>query len=124
MNQLRISQRQNRELLLLTLSGQLDALTADELLAIANSIKSSEVKYVVFDLEDVSLVDSSGIGAMVSVLKYTRSQKGDTVVANLINQPKEVFKILNLDKAFKTYDSADEAIDALGLSLVSTSLIA
>ena len=124
MKPLQISQRQNRELLLLTLEGQLDALTADELLAIANSIKSSEVKFVVFDLENVALVDSSGIGAMVSILKYTRSQEGDTVIANLINQPKEVFKILNLNKAFKIYDSADAAIEALGLSLVTASLIA
>ena len=93
--------------MVLSLFGDLDALTADTLLSKLDEIKQKNIKDVVIDFTNVQLVDSSGIGAMVSILKYTRSEGGDTVVAGLSGQPKEVFCILNLDKAIKVYDDID-----------------
>ncbi len=111
MNQLGIIQQQNDEMLVLSLAGQVDAITAEELVAIADTIKMSPIiRYVVVDLEKVTLIDSSGIGVLVSILKHTRSEGGDTVIANLSAQPEAVFKILNLDKAIQIFESVEEAI--------------
>jgi anti-sigma B factor antagonist len=113
MNKLRIVRRQSGEVLVVALRGQLDAMTTDNFYSVINEIRKSDVVYVVLDLKDVSLVDSSGIGAMVSLLKHTRSKDGDTMVAHLNQQPKEVYKILNLDEAIKVCDTVEQAVAML-----------
>ena len=125
MKQLQIVQQQNGELLILSLNGQLDAMTADDLLAVIHNVQRTEIKFVVFDLKGVSLVDSSGIGAMVSLLKHTRSKEGDTVVAHLDHQPKEVFRVLNLNRAIKIFETVDHAVQELapGASLSTSKTV-
>jgi stage II sporulation protein AA (anti-sigma F factor antagonist) len=113
MQQIVINQETRDNVVILTLSGQLDAVTADRLSSVTESLKQSEISYVLIDLKDVSLVDSSGIGAVVSLYKLTRSRGGDMVIANVGPQPMEVFKIINLTKAIAFYDSVEEAFEKL-----------
>ena len=64
---------------------------------------------VVFDLRDLTLIDSSGVGAIVSLFKRVRMLGGDVKIACLANQPKEIFRLLRLDRAFDLFDTVDEA---------------
>jgi anti-sigma B factor antagonist len=108
MKTLQIEETTKSDRIQLSLTGDLDAMTADTLLSALDKIKKGACKFVVIDFSRVQLVDSSGIGAMVSILKYTRSEGGDTVIVGLNGQPKEVFCILNLDKAIKVYPDIDD----------------
>ena len=109
MKQLQVEQKTYSDLIVLSLRGQLDAMTVGILSSVEDHIRASSLKYVVMDFGEIVLVDSSGIGAMVSILKYTRSKGGDTVIVNLGAQPSEVFRILNLDKAIRISDSVEQA---------------
>lgn len=119
MESLQIEQEIYGDLLVISPSGQLDALTADDLISATTHLVSAPIKYVVLNFEAISLIDSSGIGAMVSILKRTRSRAGDTVLANVGEQPMEVFKILNIHKGIAIYGTVEEAVSALGRDLSS-----
>ena len=44
------------------------------------------------------MVDSSGVGALVSLYKRVRAQGGDVVITGLRDQPLAIFKLLRLDR--------------------------
>lgn len=93
----------------LTLKGNLDALTAPELRPTIDELVANRRTKVVFDLRDLTLIDSSGVGAIVSLFKRVRMLGGDVKIACLANQPKEIFRLLRLDRAFDLFDTVDEA---------------
>jgi anti-sigma B factor antagonist len=50
------------------------------------------------DLSRLRIVDSSGVGALVSLYKRLRAQGGEMVVSGLQNQPLAIFRLLRLDR--------------------------
>lgn len=56
-------------------------------------------KEIEFDLENVSFMDSSGIGALVFLLKRLRTQGGAIRLVNVSGQPKELIILLRVDQA-------------------------
>ena len=44
------------------------------------------------------MVDSSGVGAIVSLYKRVRGQGGEVVVSGLRDQPLAIFRLLRLDR--------------------------
>ncbi|MDJ0763420.1 MAG: STAS domain-containing protein [Myxococcota bacterium] len=109
---LNIEQKQHAHVTVIALSGQLDAITASEFKPLIETLFNTGVIRIVFDLANLDLIDSSGVGAIVSVFKRSRSFGGDTKVANLANQPAEIFKILSLNKAIETFDSTEVAVNS------------
>ena len=55
-------------------------------------------KRVTVDLSALRLIDSSGVGAIVSLYKRVRAQGGKVGVTGLRDQPLAIFKLLRLDK--------------------------
>ena len=94
---------------ILTLKGNLDALTAPELRPTIDELVASRKIKVVFNLGELTLIDSSGVGAIVSLFKRVRMLGGDVKIACLANQPKEIFRLLRLDRAFDLFESVEEA---------------
>ena len=64
---------------------------------------------VVLDLTDVNFIDSSGLGAIVSVLKSI-GQTGELKVCGLQDAVMSMFKLTRMNKVFSIYSSADEAL--------------
>lgn len=96
-------------MVVLALKGNLDAITAPDLRPTIDELVASRKTKVVFDLLDLELIDSSGVGAIVSLFKRVRILGGDVKIARLANQPKEIFRLLRLDRAFALFDSLEEA---------------
>lgn len=93
-----------------SLKGNLDALTAPTLKKEIESLLAARRINVVFDLAQLELIDSSGVGAIVSLFKRVRTLQGDVKIACLTGQPAEIFKLLRLDKAFDIFDTIDLAV--------------
>lgn len=67
---------------------------------------------IIFDLEHVSFIDSSGIGAIVFLYKRM-VVKGFTVcVIGLTQQPHELFQMLFLDKTINCYQCINAYLEA------------
>lgn len=103
--------RQDRsDVTVFALKGNLDALTAPSLKKEIESLLAARKVNVVFDLQSLELIDSSGVGAIVSLFKRVRTLQGDVKIARLMGQPAEIFKLLRLDRAFEIFETIDEAV--------------
>lgn len=67
---------------------------------------------VVLDLSEVDFIDSSGLGAMVAVLKQLDG-RGDLVIAGLRPAVMNLFKLTRMDRVFRLYGAASDAVAAL-----------
>ncbi len=107
-----IQKETHGDVTVLSLKGQLDALTAGSMKPIVDDLMDSKTTNIVFDLQNITLIDSSGVGAIVSVFKRTRAWNGDTKISGLSAQPLEVFKLLKLDKVIHVCSSVEQAISS------------
>lgn len=83
----------------LAIKGELDALSADDLRPIVEDlVAAGSVHSVVVDLSELRMIDSSGVGAIVSLYKRVRAKGGRVSVTGLNGQPLAVIKLLRLDK--------------------------
>jgi len=96
--------------LVLSLKGNLDAITVPELKPEIDGIITDRRTAVVVDLAGLTLIDSSGVGAIVSLFKRVRALSGDVKVAGVTAQPKEIFRLLRLDRAFDIHPTVEEAM--------------
>lgn len=106
---LEIELTDREEVTVLTLRGHLDALNAPNLKRETESLVDSGKIKVVFDVSGLELIDSSGVGAIVSLFKQVRTRHGDVKMAGLSGQPREIFKLLRLDRAFDLSEDVDTA---------------
>ncbi|MEQ8275257.1 MAG: STAS domain-containing protein [Deltaproteobacteria bacterium] len=97
-----------------SLKGNLDALTSPSLKKEIEALLAARKINVVFDLAGLELIDSSGVGAIVSLFKRVRTLQGDVKIARLAGQPSEIFKLLRLVRVFDIFDTVDEAVARFG----------
>ena len=83
----------------LQVRGELDALTSDELRPTLDALVS-DADDVVVDLSGLRLIDSSGVGALVSLYKRVRNNGGSVRFVGVAAQPLAIFKLLRLDLVF------------------------
>lgn len=84
----------------LYIRGELDALSAGELRPLLDRVVEEGRRDVTVDLSQLRLVDSSGVGALVSLYKRVRAGGGQVVFVNVTAQPLVIFKLLRLDVVF------------------------
>lgn len=84
----------------LELEGALDALTAPEIRPVFDKVVTDSRRKVTVDIAKVTMIDSSGIGAIVSLFKRLKADGGQVLVVGARDQPLAVFKLLKLDRVF------------------------
>jgi anti-sigma B factor antagonist len=99
--------------LVLSLHGSLDAMTAAGFKPEVVKIADAGTTRVVVDLRPLTLIDSTGVGVLISLFKRTRAQSGNVYFTGLTAQPREVFRLLRLDRSLDLFPSVEEAIEKL-----------
>jgi anti-sigma B factor antagonist len=84
----------------LKIEGALDALTARDVRPVFDQVVADKPSHVTIDLESLTLIDSSGVGAIVSLFKRVKADGGRVVVVHAQDQPLAVLKLLKLDRIF------------------------
>jgi anti-sigma B factor antagonist len=84
----------------LTIDGTLDAVTAPELRPVLDALVAEGRRKIVVDLASLRLIDSSGVGVLVSLFKRVRAYGGEVSLEGLRDQPLAIFKLLRLDRVF------------------------
>jgi anti-sigma B factor antagonist len=92
---------QDGEKTVLLVRGELDALSCPELRPVLDSMIEDGRLTVIVDLSELRLIDSSGVGAMVSLYKRIRALGGAVEFVGVTAQPLVIFKLLRLDRAFE-----------------------
>jgi anti-sigma B factor antagonist len=83
---------------ILRVEGVLDALTAPEIRPIIEALVSERRMSVVVDLSSLRVIDSSGVGVIVSLFKRSKTFGGVVRVSGLRDQPLAIFRLLRLDR--------------------------
>src|ERR1044072_3971984 len=65
---------------------------------------SDGVRQFVLNLGDVSYIDSSGLGELVSAYTTVRNRQGDVTLLNLTAKVKDLLQMTKLLTAFEGYD--------------------
>src|SRR5436189_6313585 len=85
----------------LRVRGELDALSCPELRPVLDALVDEKKQAVTVDLSELRLIDSSGVGALVSLYKRVRANGGEVRFVGVTAQPLVIFKLLRLDRAFE-----------------------
>jgi len=67
----------------------------------------------ILNLGDVSYIDSSGLGELVSLFTTVRNKQGDVKLLNLTAKAKDLLQMTKLLTVFDTYDDEMKAVAAL-----------
>jgi anti-sigma B factor antagonist len=87
--------------------GRIDGSRVHQFRQEVDSILEGESALLLIDLSAVPFVDSSGLGAMVSVLKTLRAKGGDIALCSLSEGVKILFKLTRMDKVFEIYENKE-----------------
>jgi anti-sigma B factor antagonist len=82
---------------------------------IRNTVISSSETYRKFalDMHEVKLVDSGGLGALVSVLKNVTGQQASLVLVGMQKSVRLMFELSRMDRQFKMVDDVGAALELL-----------
>jgi len=67
---------------------------------------------ILLDLSFIEFIDSSGLGAIISLLKLLPG-KGDICLCGIHDQVMSLFKLTRMDRVFRIYPSSAEAVEAM-----------
>lgn len=94
------------------LSGRFDAFEVPVLTVWLDKSVTADNANVVINLDAVEFIDSSGLAALVKVLKRCRENKGNLALCNVQQAVTIIFELTNLNKAFEVYDTEADALKA------------
>ncbi len=85
----------------------------------SDPVKESLLKYflkpnvnLVFNLEGITYIDSSGFGVFLSVLKAASNNYGQFKICRVSPEVLELFKLLQLHHVFEIYDELDACLES------------
>ena len=106
-----------QDVLCIRLSGELDHHTADELREKAtNAIERNEIRHIVLNLEDLSFMDSSGLGVIIGRYKQIKQVHGEMVVCAISPAIQRLFDMSGLFKILKLEPTEEFALQRLGVA--------
>lgn len=97
--ELKVDLRQEGEKLFVDLQGDLDINSNKEFKEKVNSVKG--VKKIIVNCENLSYIDSTGLGAFISIYKHIKEKGEKLVITGLKPHIKKIFLITDLDKVFE-----------------------
>ena len=105
-----ITQREKDSVVILDVKGEIDLYNASEIKTMIQKLIDSQKYDVIINLEKVSYIDSSGIGALISSLSSLKKYQGSMKIINLLASVKRVFELTKLISFFDIYSSEEEAL--------------
>ena len=89
-------------------SGILDGTRTQELRDRISQAIEQGAKTILVDLKEVTFMDSSGLGALVTALKDVRAAGGKLCICSVNEQVKILFELTSMDRVFEIFrDQSD-----------------
>ncbi|MBX2865203.1 MAG: STAS domain-containing protein [Leptolyngbyaceae cyanobacterium MAG.088] len=89
-------------------AGILDGATTNELKIQVSDLLHQGTDIVLLDMKQVTFMNSTGIGAMVAMLKIVRAKGKQIYLCGLTEQVKMIFELTKMDRVFKTFIDQQE----------------
>ncbi len=110
-NPMDINLRANGVITILDLQGNLTIGAAEEKLRQSvEQLVADDQKYLLINLEDVPMIDSSGIGSLVKAFTHTKNKGGKLKLLKPTRLAHQLLSITGLLSVFETFDDEESAI--------------
>jgi anti-sigma B factor antagonist len=106
-----LQERQIGDVTVLDLTGRLVLDEGDTMVRMrVNELVVGNRLKIIVNLQDVTYIDSCGLGVLIAKLVSVRNKGGDLRLLNLSPRTARVFAISKLENVFETFDSEAEAV--------------
>lgn len=95
-------------------SNKLNAVISEDVKREVGSGFENPDSKVILDLGNIAFVDSTGFGALLSVMKKARSNSGTFRICNIAPEVMTLFKLLQLHNVFDIYENCEECLNSFG----------
>jgi len=112
MGKIDIDCRDEQNVIIIDLKGQLDIYNSGELQRLVDAYLSRDFNRFVINLERVTYLDSSTISVFLNSLQKVQKKEGRFLLAHLRGNPKEVFDMAKLHEVFEVHPDVPSAIQA------------
>ncbi|MGD9678059.1 MAG: anti-sigma F factor antagonist [Vulcanibacillus sp.] len=104
-----------KKVLIVKLEGELDHHTSEIVRKeIDAELNKGIVNNLLFNLERVSFMDSSGLGMLLGRYKKIQLLDGDVAICCIVPTVSKIFELSGIFKILTIYNSEEEAVNALG----------
>jgi len=104
-----IDKREQNDILIITLDGRMDGEDPSQFKRSVHLWLKYNSK-LILDCSQLSYLDSSGLGALLSCLREAVKKGGDLRLAAVTSSVSMVFELTRTDKVFSTFESVPQAI--------------
>lgn len=80
---------------------------------VKNIIDTQKVKYVIIDMSEIDIVDSSTVGSFISIFTMLRRGGGNLIIADPPEKTIQVMQMLKVKSLISTAKNVDAAIKSL-----------
>ena len=88
-------------------SGLLDSTIAAEFREEINRYVEDKADIIIVDFQDVTFMDSSGLGALVMSLKTIKTAGGQIFLCSINDQVRMLFELTNMDRVFDIFSNLE-----------------
>ncbi|KAB7614863.1 STAS domain-containing protein [Amylibacter sp. SFDW26] len=96
---------------------RLDAAQSIRFKEAIREIVDEGAEHILLDMQEVKFMDSSGLGALVAMMKYMGAEK-KFELTGLTPMVEKVFKLTRMDEVFQVHPSVQDAITAVEDALI------
>ena len=104
--------REQGNIVIFSLTGRLDLSNGGKLKEEIKKSLTSGKTSIHLNLGNVEFVNSSGLGALVSIMKEIRLQKGRLTLSDMADYVQEIFDITQLSHIFEIFATEKEALSS------------
>ena len=114
---LHIEMEVKHDVLCIRLDGELDHHTAEELRQLASkAIEDDDIRHIVLNLEQLTFMDSSGLGVILGRYKQIKQLHGEMVVCAISPAIERLFDMSGLFKIIRLEQTEQVALQRLGVA--------
>jgi len=114
-NEVTISVRSiNQQTNVIDIGGELTSFAEEELNAAINQANTDEINIIVMNFRDLTYMNSSGIGLLVTSLIRLGREEKRLVAVDLNDHFRQIFELTKLNEAIHLYSTEQEALKAEG----------
>jgi anti-anti-sigma factor len=109
-----ISKRKEKDVLVISLKGRLDAITSPVLEKDLTDLMAGGERFLVMDLGHLEYISSAGLRSILVAFKRFKEKEGKLVLVSLKSVVGEVFEISGFSAIIPIFESVDSALSSVG----------
>lgn len=94
-------------------NGILDGTKASQFRQDIVALVEKGAKIILIDFQDVTFMDSSGLGALVLALKGVRATGSKLFVCSINEQIKILFELTSMDRVFEIFENQEKFLEVI-----------